>query len=127
MPYVVIAKNVYNQYSDYDSQNIMFPVSAWEEITEEKLSELRESVNNANSYLHKKRSMYSYQLIVRYELEEVMPDILQNAAEFVSLVEKEKANEEKKKAAAKAKREETARARKLRQLEKLKKELGETE
>lgn len=121
---VLILKIDYNTYSDYDSNQLVYPSSMWEEISEEKYVELSGAVQNANANLRRTRKSYSYALLVHQEIEYALPDIMKNADEFIKVVRKEQEKEEKRKEAYNKKKEETALKRKQKQLEKLKKELG---
>ena len=107
-----------------DEDEIFFPATGdWEEIPVKEFGRYTDAVNYANANMRSKHSSEKY-ILISYS-DTTKAAVFENAKTFLAAKEKEKAREEKRKADAKVKREANARARKMKQLENLKKELGE--
>ena len=92
------------------------------EVDQAKLNRLQDAVRYANSS-RKYNSDFYYTVITLGD--EVDEEVYQSADDFLIKMEKKKQQELKAKQRAEEKKNETALARKKKQLEKLKKELGE--
>lgn len=119
---VKVIKSSANIGSDYyDDYARLYPVSTdWEEVTLEEANEIQDAVRYAN--MNNKSS--DYYIFLEYN-EDVVDEVFKLASQFKTDLLYKKALEEKRAADAKAKRDAQAQERKRKQLEKLKKELGE--
>lgn len=112
---------VYYDYSERDLGYIAPVTVDWEEMTEEELLEVQSALPYANNQAAKKGYKY---ILLTYD-DTTPEELFKDCAAFKkSILEHQKA-EEKRKADEAAKREVKAEERKRKQLEKLKKELGE--
>jgi len=113
----------YDNYDYDDYRQVFSPASGdWEEIEHDELPAFKEAIKFAN--LHKTDN--SYYFLVQYD-EGCKEEVFATASAFRKEQEKQKERIEKKKAEDKIKKEARSKERKLKQLEKLKRELGEKE
>lgn len=97
----------------------VLPGIPWEEVDEETYHKLQNAIKYANS----QRSDYNF-FLYRHYPSDLWDEIFQNAEDFITKFQAAEDEKKKKAAQAKLKREATEKGRKLKQLEKLKKELG---
>lgn len=110
----------YDSYRDY-ANSIFYPVTEdWEEVTQQKISEIRDAIQYANSDYKNVDGRY---VLIEYG-DSLTAEVFKKASDFKIKMQKQKEKEARIQAEAKAKRDEKALSRKIRQLEKLKKELG---
>jgi hypothetical protein len=109
------------EYDDYVS-TLTPGVLHWVEMSDEELSELRKAVNMAN---RKYNRDFVYILIVDGDENSFIEEVFADAKEFLEYERSKAEKEEKRKKEPAAKRAATALERKRKQLEKLKKELGD--
>ena len=118
----VLRSDTSYSYDDYDSRNLLYPVSMdWEEVTATRREEIRQAIYDANQM----RRNGGYYFMVEYN-EETMNELFADASAFADKVRKEREREIKRKADAARVKDEKAVERKRKQLEKLKREFGET-
>ena len=104
-----------------DGKHNIHPISTeWEEVDDEEYDAIRSAVSYANVSMNG----YSKYVLVEYH-DDIMSEVFRKSSEFAEKMAKKEAAEKKRAAEAKRKRDEKARERKLKQLEKLKKELGD--
>jgi septin family protein len=106
-------------YEDY-SRWLEPVVQDWVEVSFGDLAKIKDGVRQ-----HNKQGPDFYVVVEQTGTAEELPKIFKDAQDFYDSIEKQRLKEEKRKAEEKAKRDAKALERKQKQLEKLKKELGE--
>lgn len=124
MPKVKVLK-LYSIYStdcyEYSNENILSPATQdWEEISDEKLSELQDALYAIN-YQTIGRNNFRYVLVTYSETS--VEEVFKSYDGLMATLKRVQEERDKKKEAEKAKRAEKALERKRKQLEKLKREL----
>ncbi len=125
MPHVQVVK-FYHRIDSYDdTMHSIIPSSNWCEVSEEEYRKLEETIEyvNANRWRNTLRCDFTYILVK--QLDSGFHELFADAQAFMKSIEDQKRKEEARLAKKKALDKEKALARKKRQLEKLKKELGE--
>lgn len=108
-------------YDDCEPRQLFYPVvEDWDEVTDEEYEEIRQAVYIANYNYNRE---YKY-LLIEYT-EETMHEMFKSAKTFTEKMKKEEQKRLRAAEEAKKRREEKALERKRKQLEKLKKELGD--
>lgn len=109
-------------YHHCDDSEYLQPVTTdWEEIDDSEYTKYSNAVREANLMLKSGEAPF---VLVSYS-EDTTAEMFEKASKWKEKIVRQQKAEEKRKADAKAKREATALKRKQKQLEKLKKELGE--
>lgn len=110
------------------STPVLYPATEdWEEVTEEGYEELVKLVQKLNSYTYRrdmKIETSDFYTLVSYE-EDSIKMTYKNVSDFKKVMATAQKDRERKEELAKKKKAEAAKERKLKQLEKLKKEFGE--
>jgi ElaB/YqjD/DUF883 family membrane-anchored ribosome-binding protein len=127
MPKIRVFKSHYHYASSYDEgfNTISHGVADWCELTDEELQKLNQAIRWANT--HKKQSRSNTTFFVIEQCENDFTDLYKDAKEMLKCYEESILRDKQKAEALKKKKEESALERKRKQLEKLKKELGEKE
>lgn len=118
---IVKVKGHYDNYHD-EWREAATSGSNWLDVDDETVVRLEQALRWANL---NSRNEWKYTLIYNMNLSD-FDEIFTSAQQVIDKYEKERVRQEKVAADAKAKREATALARKQKQLEKLKRELGDT-
>lgn len=113
--------STFDHYGDYDNTALTDGVKNWMEVDDKEYHRISRAVSDANIYV---KGDFRYVLIQAKD-DNFIDEIQENAMAFVKEIEDRRAKEEKVREDAKAKRAATALVRKQKQLEKLKKELGD--
>lgn len=117
---IISCESYLYDWHEYENRNVFFPITSdWEEVDENEKQEIEEAIRYANSLQSKKK----YYLIEYYD--GIKTEVFEKASQFKKQLNKRKQDEEKRKAEAKLKKEASALNRKKKQLEKLKRELGD--
>ena len=112
----------YNECYECGGNYVFYPHTGdWEEIEEKDLGKLQDAIGKANAV----KGRYDPTLILVRYVEDSVTEVFNKASEFVAWQKKQEEKKEKAARLAKEKREKSALERKRKQLEKLKKELGD--
>jgi hypothetical protein len=109
-------------YYDRSDGSVLWPVTAdWEVVDGKTRVEMIDAVSYANS---KSKDGYVYTLLEYSEDDSTKNEVFKLASDFIESQKRDREKEETRKVEAKRKRDDSALARKKKQLEKLQKELG---
>jgi hypothetical protein len=109
-------------YDNYEARNSLWPVTAdWEVVDDKTRAEMADAIRYANGKI-KDGSVYT--LLEYSEDDSTKNEVFKLASDFIKRQKRDREKEETRKAEAKRKRDDSALARKKKQLEKLQKELG---
>ena len=112
----------YCQECESRSGAILRGLTTWDEISLSDYHKLTEAIVRANAF---RESQYYYFVISEWNHKDVLGEIFTTAQQYTDWVNREDARRRKEDVAAKKKKAEGALARKQKQLQKLKDELGE--
>jgi len=123
---VKILKASTHAYDWYDSRAMFYPAAGdWQLVNAKEKRRIESAIQLANS---SNKSSSQYIMIEYYEHDDdLLEEIYENASAFAASVEDRNRKDEQRKEVAKRQKEERSLARKKKQLEKLKKELGDAE
>jgi hypothetical protein len=109
-------------YDDYEGRNTLWPVTAdWELVDRETRAEMVDAIRYANS---RSKDGSVYTLLEYSEDDSTKNEVFKLASDFLVSQKRDREKAETRKVEAKRKRDDSALARKKKQLEKLQKELG---
>jgi hypothetical protein len=120
---IMRSAQVIDTYDDYYTRSVFYPVSGdWDEVDEQERVKLFEAIAYANSQPgNRDKGQY---FLVEYS-DDFKEEVFADAHDFLEKQRKAQERDEKRKAEEKARRDAKAQERKRKQLEKLKRELGE--
>jgi hypothetical protein len=115
--------SIYGNHNYNDEQVVLSPVTDdWETVDIKTRNEMSLAITYANT----KSLDGSMYILLEYSLDdETKNEVFKLASDFMEKQKRDKAKDANRRAEAKRKREDSALSRKKKQLEKLKKELGE--
>lgn len=117
---VIRGDHLVDGYDDYYTRSVFYPVAGdWQEVTAEERERIREAISYAN-----RKVGTGFYFLIEYN-ENTLDEMFADAKEFADKMRKVQEKEEARRAEEKRKRDEKSAERKRKQLEKLKRELGE--
>lgn len=117
-----IEKDTLRYYYDCDRDNVvLLGGTKWNELPRSEYLKLAEAANKANKF---PKSKWYYIVVIDVDQEDY-EEVFDTAQQFIDWQEKEEREREAREEERKAKTKQAALARKKKQFEKLKKELGE--
>ena len=118
---IIKITGTYDHYGDYNDSVMTHGVKNWMEVGNTEYRRIVDAVDLANRHV---KGDYHY-IVIETSSDNFMTEIAENARAFVKIIDEQKDKADAKKAVAKEKLAATALARKQKQFEKLKKELGD--